>query len=91
MKPEYDNWPESLIEVFEKLVLSRDRVTVEYGSGIRESGVLVFYNLGGLNHPGIEIKGVSSVLWADPVKLQTTMETIWSMERDEPILWVHLQ
>lgn len=91
MTAEYDDWPESLIKVFESLVAAGTCVSVEYNSGVTETGVLIFYNSYGVDYPGIEFSGAKSLLWVGPIRIQTVMETIWSMERDEPIHWVHLQ
>lgn len=93
-------WPESLIRAFEEARESQARVYVRLSCGTAMRGYLVAGPDGGpavarvlYEEQFYDLRGVDETLESieDVNKVKGQAAVRWSMERDEPVMWVMIR
>lgn len=84
-----DDLPQSLVEILSFLARMEKKVSVQYKTGLKESGYIVFRDDQYLIANTPESEGTN---FFDKIVEISGFNTIyWNISRDEPILWIHDQ
>ena len=86
-----DGWCESLKKAFQNVYKNGSTVKITHSTGLSEVGVFVITHEGDIRirNPFDDTYPVMKEIIR--LTVMRGQEVVWDMERDEPILWVHIQ